>query len=198
MQESMKHRLVGAAVLVGLGVIAWPVVFDTTPVREISQRSQIPRAPAEQAFEVAQPGPVALPPAPDSAALREQLPDTLPPEAAAEPEVSAPELASAPAKAPLARPAPDPVAPVRTDARALPEQWALQLGVFSARDNALELRARAEKAGFHALVQTVGSGPARRYRVYAEPKLDRAAVQRAAVSVQQKLGIKGYVTRYYP
>jgi cell division septation protein DedD len=70
--------------------------------------------------------------------------------------------------------------------------------VFSARDNALELRARAEKAGFHALVQTVGSGPARRYRVYAEPKLDRAAVQRAAVSVQQKLGIKGYVTRYYP
>ena len=198
MQESMKHRLVGAAVLVGLGVIAWPVVFDTTPVREISQRSQIPRPPAEQSFEVAQPAPVALPPAPDSAALREQLPDTLPPEAAAEPEVSTPELAPAAAKAPLARPAPDPVATVRTDARALPEQWALQLGVFSARDNALELRARAEKAGFHALVQTVGSGPARRYRVYVEPKLDRAAVQRAAVSVQQKLGIKGYVTRYYP
>jgi len=197
-QESMKHRLVGAAVLVGLGVIAWPVVFDTTPVREISQRSQIPRAPAEQAFEVAQPDPVVLPPAPDSAARREQLPDTPPPEAAAEVDVSMPEVASAPAKAPLAKPAPDPVVPVRTDARALPEQWALQLGVFSARDNALELRARAEKAGFHALVQTVGSGPARRYRVYAEPKLDRAAVQRAAASVQQKLGIKGYVTRYYP
>ena len=46
MTEAMKHRLVGAAVLVALGVIAWPVLFDTTPVREMSQRSQIPAEPA--------------------------------------------------------------------------------------------------------------------------------------------------------
>ena len=46
MTEAMKHRLVGAAVLVALGVIAWPVLFDTTPVREMSQRSQIPTEPA--------------------------------------------------------------------------------------------------------------------------------------------------------
>ena len=41
----MKHRLVGTAVLVALGIIIWPVLFDTTPVREISQRSKIPDAP---------------------------------------------------------------------------------------------------------------------------------------------------------
>ncbi len=192
----MKHRLVGAAVLIGLGVIAWPVVFDTTPVREISQRSQIPDPPAEQPFIVAEPQAVDLPPEPDSDALREVLPD--PPESALAPDPAPVARPAEPRKNLAPRPAPEPVPPVRNDSHGLPEQWALQLGVFSDRSNALELRARAEKAGFHALVQPVGKGAALRYRVYAEPKLDRAAVQRAAASVQQKLGIKGYVTRYYP
>lgn len=199
MKESMKHRLVGAAVLVGLGVIAWPVVFDTTPVREISQRSQIPSPPAEQPFTVPEPDPVSLPEAPDSAALREQVPDapTPDPVPAADP-VPAGGAEAATQPAPVVAATPDPVPPVSTDARGLPEQWALQLGVFSDRANAMELRQRAEKAGFHALVQAVGKGPSARYRVYVEPKLDRAAVQRSAAAVQQKLGIKGYVTRYYP
>lgn len=189
----MKHRLVGAAVLVGLGIIAWPVVFDTTPVREISQRSQIPAPPLMAPFEVAEPGPVALPPEPDSELARESIPD-VPAE-----EPSAPVVAPA-AAAPEAKPAaaaPEVPAPV-TDSRGLPEQWALQLGVFSTRANALELRERAEKAGFHALVQPVGKGSGVRYRVYVAPKLDRAAVTRLAPDVQRKLGIKGYVTRYYP
>ena len=189
----MKHRLVGAAVLVGLGIIAWPVVFDTTPVREISQRSQIPAPPAMEPFEVAQPGPVALPPEPDSEALRESIPDAPSEEPAA--PVAEPTAALPTAKP--AAPAPKVPAPV-TDSRGLPEQWALQLGVFSARANALELRERAEKAGFHALVQPVGKGAGVRYRVYVAPKLDRAAVTRLAPDVQRKLGIKGYVTRYYP
>ena len=200
MKESMKHRLVGAAVLIGLGVIAWPVVFDTTPVREISQRSQIPDPPPEQPFIIAEPERVELPPESDSAALREQLPEEPIADLAPSPE---PGGAQTPAKPVAKNAVPDPlprtpVPPVRTDGAGLPEQWALQLGVFSDRGNAMELRSRAEKAGYHALVQTVGSGQARKYRVYAEPKLDRAAVQRAAVSVEQKLGIKGYVTRYYP
>lgn len=200
MQESMKHRLVGAAVLVGLGIIAWPVVFDTTPVREISQRSQIPDPPPEQPFAIAEPERVELPPEPDSVALREQLPESPSPEPAApEDPNGAPASAHPAAKGVMATAVTrEPVPPVRTDAAGLPEQWAVQLGVFSDRENAMELRSRAEKAGYHALVQSVGSGQARKYRVYAEPKLDRAAAQRAAVSVQQKLGIKGYVTRYYP
>ena len=72
------------------------------------------------------------------------------------------------------------------DSHGLPEQWALQLGVFSARANALDVRERAEKAGFHALVQPVGKGAGARYRVYVAPKLDRAAVLRLAPDVQRR------------
>ena len=191
----MKHRLVGAAVLVGLGIIAWPVVFDTTPVREISQRSQIPAPPAMEPFEVAEPAPVALPPEPDSERLRASIPDA-PTEEPVAPVVEAaaavPKPRSPAGAAVAAVPAP------ANDRHGIPEQWALQLGVFSARANALEVRERAEKAGFHALVQPVGKGAGARYRVYVAPKLDRAAVLRLAPDVQRKLGITGYVTRYYP
>lgn len=200
MKESMKHRLVGAAVLVGLGVIAWPVIFDTTPVREISQRSQIPAPPPEQPFVVPEPDAVDIPPEPDSDALREGLPEAPVVVAPADDARAAPAPATAEPATSTVAPAPkrDPVPPVKNDARGLPEQWAVQLGVFSDRANATDLKARAEKAGFHALVQAVGNGPARRYRVYAEPKLERAGALRAAATVEQKLGIKGYVTRYYP
>ena len=198
MKESMKHRLVGAAVLIGLGVIAWPVIFDATPVREISQRSLIPAPPPEEPFVVPEPDPVELPPEPDSDALRESLPDA-PVSVAVPGDAGAAPVPAAPASASVT-PAPtrDPVPPVKNDPRGLPEQWAVQLGVFSDRANATDLKARAEKAGFHALVQAVGTGPTRRYRVYAEPKLERAGALRAAATVEQKLGIKGYVTRYYP
>ena len=47
--------------LVALGVIAWPVLFDTTPVREMSQRSQIPTEPALERFSVDEPQPPQLP-----------------------------------------------------------------------------------------------------------------------------------------
>jgi DedD protein len=214
-KESMKHRLVGTAVLVALGIIAWPVIFDTTPVREINRRSQIPEAPEVDRFSVPEPGEVHLPPAPDSAALRESA-DVGPPrpgadaapagtEAGGEAADAAPAGPTPGDAAPAAEPsapqarapaAPDdkPVAPAGGDAFGLPEQWALQLGVFGQLENAIEVRQRAEKAGYHAILQSSGG----KHRVYVAPKLDKRAVERLAPEVERKLGIKGYVTRYYP
>ncbi|MFM7785392.1 MAG: SPOR domain-containing protein, partial [Gammaproteobacteria bacterium] len=87
---------------------------------------------------------------------------------------------------------------VRNDRDGLPEQWVLQLGVFADRANAAELRARAEKAGYHALVQSVESGGRTQHRVLIEPKLDRSALERMLPDVQRRLGIRAYLTRYYP
>jgi len=183
--EAMKHRLVGAAVLVALGVIAWPVVFDTSPVREISQRSQIPPEPELERFTVDEPVQPQLPPAPDSAAQRAAQ------EASTEPEREA-------EAAKLAPPDDKPVAKAAKDPSGLPVQWAVQLGVFSRLDNARDLKRRAEQAGFHAILQSVPGANGVQHRVYAEPKLDRADAQKLAAAVEKKLGVKGYVTRYYP
>ena len=184
MKETMKHRLVGAAVLVALGVIAWPIIFDTTPVREFSQRSEIPEEPHVDRFEVPEPSPVQVPAEPDSEAQR-----------AAEPQPPTEPLAAAqPAPQPEAPPVPAP----HGDEYGLPEQWALQLGVFGQLENALEVREKAEQAGYHAILQSVAANGTTQHRVYIEPKLDRSALDSLLPEVERKLGIKGYVTRYRP
>lgn len=190
MKDAMKHRLVGAAVIVALGIIAWPVIFDTTPVREISQRSEVPEGPDIERFTVPEPGPVELPPAPDSAALRAAADADAEPavaDADSPPVIAAPEAGDAAA-----------VPSARADQHGLPEQWAVQLGVFGDIANAREVHARADAAGFHAVLQSVPVNGEIRHRVYVEPKLDRAALDQVAREVERKLGIKGYITRYYP
>ena len=213
MTEAMKHRLVGAAVLIALGVIAWPVIFDSSPVREISQRSQIPPEPQIERFTVAEPERPQLPPEPDWAAQRDAAatgpsdpavqaaPEPAPTAAvkpAATPAVVAePVRGAEPSARPAARDLPK-VKGVTTDPSGLPEQWAVQLGVFSQLANAREIQQRANAAGFHAILQSSGTAGAQQHRVYVNPKLERAGADAIAVEVQRKLGVKGYVTRYYP
>lgn len=190
MREAVKHRLVGAAVLVAIGIIVWPVIFDTSVVREISQRSEIPPAPEMERFDIVEPERPAMEPTPEYDELRRALPETAPAPAASEPP---------PTEAEGRRDAPAvPENVARPDEQGLPVLWAVQLGVFSVPENAQSLKERAEKAGYHAVLQTVGGRGAKQYRVFVEPKLDRGAAEAMRKDLNAKLGIEGFVTRYYP
>lgn len=202
----MKHRLVGTAVLVALGIIIWPVLFDTSPVREISQRSKIPVAPPVERFAISEPEAPQLPPQPDYSAER----------AASAEAGESPVMDSADGAAPVqpAEPVVQPLepesrsaepgrqdsgpAPALLDRHDLPVQWAVQLGVFAKLENAQEIKRRAEKSGYHAILQTVRDAGAIQHRVYVDPKLDKQAAQKLATEIEKNLGVKGYVTRYYP
>lgn len=196
MTEAMKHRLIGAVVLVALGVIAWPVIFDSSPVREISQRSQIPEEPVIERFSIDEPTRPQLPP------------DPVPGDVQAATAGAAPAATGRDATPPrVARPAPAAqgpksqlrtVAPVTTDPGGLPQQWAVQLGVFSQLANARDLQQRANAAGFHAILQSSTHGGTQQHRVFVNPKLDRIDAEATAAEVHRKLGVDGYVTRYYP
>ena len=128
---------------------------------------------------------------------------------------AATESAPAPAPAPAASHAPAPatetvaaaaipdasaeaVPKVAHDAYGLPVQWAVQLGVFTRIEGAQEVKRRAEQAGYHVILQTVAQKGGAQHRVYIGPKLNRNAAASLNREVQQKLGITGYVTRYYP
>lgn len=200
----MKHRLVGTAVLVALGIIIWPVLFDTTPVREISQRSKIPDAPPVERFAIDEPKAPQLQPQPDYAAERaasSATPETPMLDAASNPEplVQPPKPQTRSAQPQTQAPEPEPApAPALLDQHTLPVQWAVQLGVFGKLENAQEIKRRAEKSGYHAILQTVRDGGVTQHRVYVDPKLDKQAAQKLAVEIDKNLGVKGFVTRYYP
>lgn len=209
MDEHLKRRLVGATVLVSLGVIFIPMLFD-------EQVTDQPRLPLREP-----------PPAPQVATvdlLKRELPapDPLPQPVTEAPPVTA-DAAQSASQATPASPATDfrselvreeavepgttvtepetqqPAAPdvgkaePRTGLRA----WAVQVGSFSERAKAEALVARLRKAGFEAMEpdEVVVKGKTW-FRVRVGPEVDRARSEKQLLKIDKISGLKGLVVRY--
>ncbi|MGA0569666.1 SPOR domain-containing protein [Variovorax sp. VNK109] len=119
LRRRARHRLIGAAILVLLGVVGFPLLFDTQPrpvavdipieipdkakAKPLAMPEAAPAAPAATASG----GPVAEPVAPQAAA-------PAPAPAPAPAVTAAPPVAATPAPAPAAAPAPKAVAKAET------------------------------------------------------------------------------------
>jgi len=212
-RDAMKHRLVGVAVLIGIGVIMWPLVFDTSAVREISQSTQIPEPPRFERFDVAEPRRPDLGDQPDyEAQRRSQIEDVELDDEQVPDEDSDRQSDGGPGSdnrisdrddrsllpemvAGSSRPS---AAVVERDENGLPVMWAVQLGVFGVEENARSLAERARGIGYQVMLERTDSRNGAVYRVFAEPKLERDAAEKLKADMEAKLHIKGYVKRYYP
>lgn len=179
-RKRAKHRLIGAAVLVLIGVVGFPLLFDSQPrpvpvdiaieipakqsVKPLTSSSAMPAAPASPSPAVAAPAavaamtpaPLAVPPAPAVA-------------------VPAPAVAAqAPAAAP--RPADDSARakalledkPVATE-NAAEQRLVVQVGAFADAAKAREVRLKLEKAGLKTYAQVADSKEGKRTRVRVGP-----------------------------
>lgn len=190
MERHLKERIVGATVIVALGIIVIPWLLDGP-----AQSSR----PVEQAIElppVEQPGrtytipldPAAGPAVPVEsgngqpaqsrpAAGAIQRPSDEPPVAPVrqpEPQVTRP--TEQPAQPPP-RPAPQPAPAVQPQAPAA-EAWTVQVGSFSQADNAQSLQARLKAEGFEAFVSRVATDAGTMHRVRVGPVPERADADR--------------------
>nr|VFJ56013.1 MAG: Cell division protein DedD (protein involved in septation) [Candidatus Kentron sp. FW] len=80
-----------------------------------------------------------------------------------------------------------------------PMAWAVQVGSFVKRGNALGLRDLLQTKGYRAFVEFVpgGNGGVTRTRVFVGPELDRENAQKSARKLRTDLSIKGIVVRYF-
>lgn len=202
-----RHRLIGASVLVLLGVVGFPLLFDTQP-RPIPVDIPI-EIPAKGT-----PAPVVKPAAtkPPAATANAPLPareglgareDVV--EAAPKPAPAA--AAPAPAPAPVAAapvPAPAPAKPAEADrARALlegkpaaapasapakpaatAERLVVQVGAFSEAAGARAVRQKLEGAGLKTYVHEAQTPDGKRIRVRVGPFENRADAEKAAARVK--------------
>ena len=198
----LKQRLVGAVVLVALGVIFIPMLLEgpnselvpeMEPLPELTgQRSSMelgdfPDAgdvPVEADVAVVQ-ADIAVPPNPGDE-LQSQPNET------AEVEIAAPE--------PKVEPLPVPPKPATTPEPAKPAgplgNWVVQMGSFSSEQNALRLRDKLRKAGFVTQVEKVRVDAKSRYRVRVGPYLERAEADRDQAKLDKQLNLKGRVLSY--
>jgi DedD protein len=194
MDQGLKERLVGAAVLVAIAVWLIPWVLDgpesgsETPSNSLQlpsaeeplpMRTQTLRlgGDPEPAAEVAATPPVEVkapvtepaPPVAEQPAAREATDESEPPVVAAAP---APERPAATAPAP---PKPEPAAA---------GDWTVQLGSFGEEANARRLAQRVGTFGYKAEVSSYRSGGRTLYRVRVGPQATRAAAEAAASALR--------------
>lgn len=205
MEPHLKERLIGAAVLVALGVWLIPWILDgpAPETAETSSALELPAAEETPAMRTqtidleARRAPVS--PSPVQTAEAPRVNDTRaesspPAEPAREESAPSEPVARAAAEPPPREPDPEPEAEAEVEselqaAAAEPERpeprgdWAVQLGSFGERENADRLAKRVASFGDQAEVSTTRSGGRTMYRVRVGPHTSRELAEAAASSL---------------
>lgn len=179
MKQTLRQRLVGALVLIAIGAILWPVIFDEGPKRTVSKESVIPPMPSIEPVIIE---PLVNPVPSDQATFGPTNEQGLPLE-----EELDQELTQALADMPKATPA-------VIDEQGLPEAWSVQVGAFSNQTNALALVQKLQAGGFKAYLRE-SEGLA---RVLVGPKLTKQSAAEDLLAIEQVFELRGRLVRYAP
>ena len=195
MDVLLKQRLVGAIVLVALGVIFVPMILEGPNRTLVPEMEAFPEpedqvtSPPLESF----PAPDAIPAEPDTSIVLTDPQPVAVPEAPAEPDK--------PLVEPEPEPGPEPAAakpePEKKPAEAGPlGSWVVQMGSFSSEQNALRLRDKLRKNGFTTQVEKARIEGKSRFRVRVGPFLERAEAEQSRKQILDKLTLKGRVLSY--
>lgn len=188
MRKRARHRLIGAAVLVLLGVIGFPMLFDSQPRPiavdipiEIPDKNKVKplgnvavAPPSKQVSGIIDEGP-----APKPAASIPAIPA---------PAVVAPAAVPVVAQAPVPKPvakAPETKLAEAKPAAAVAGRFVVQVGAFAELAKAHEARVKLEKAGLKTYTQVVEAKEGKRIRVRVGPFETKADADKAAQKIKK-------------
>ncbi|RFA30888.1 hypothetical protein CAI21_02595 [Alkalilimnicola ehrlichii] len=200
MQQRLKQRLIGAAVLVALAVIFLPMLLTGPSDRhtmdvpiEIPQRPQMTEVPG-------------IPEPADIEQLAERQPSAPPVErpsqTASAPAGQGEEASEEPAELEVVEVEPPAVAAAE-ETQSSPQAvdsdmaaWAIQVGSFGRESNAFGLRDRLREAGFSAYVEAPEAQGSRFYRVRVGPVVERDEADALKTRLQEEEGLPGLVVSH--
>jgi DedD protein len=212
LRKRARHRLIGTATLVLVGVIGFPLLFDTQPRPiavdipiEIPDKAKVePLAPVASPVPVASEARLAKPgieeQAPAAAAV---VPPVVPPVVPVARETPLASPSAKPAeKAPVKVEAKPELTPAKTNdaarAQSLLEgkaaetstadsatRYTVQIGAFADVLKAREARAKLEKAGIKTYTQVVTGSEGRRIRVRVGPVQGKEAANKMAEKIRK-------------
>ena len=185
----LKQRIIGAAVLVGLAVIFIPMILSGGRDEMPLFGSNIPDKPRSieklKSIEIPQPEAIKKP---DE--VRIPVDEGLPPARLEKQQASGgSKNKSGNLDNIVSRLTPN-------KKSAAPKAWAVQLGSFSRRENALALQKKLRKNNFAAFVEFIKNRKGGVYRVRIGPEVKREKAEKILQAVQKKLDIKGVVVSH--
>lgn len=195
MRQRAKHRLMGATVLVLIGVIGFPLLFDkqprpiavNTPIDIPDRNKVLPLVlPEPPASSVAPAAPVAVPVAPATSAPQSVvITETAEPAKVAKPEASVvnPPVAVKPTEADKVR--------ALLNGKAADESsvegghFVVQVGAFADPARAREIRLKLERAGLKTYTHVAETKDGKRTRVRVGPFTVKADAEKAAEKIKK-------------
>ncbi|MGM0412903.1 MAG: SPOR domain-containing protein [Pseudomonadota bacterium] len=219
--DRLKQRLVGAAVLVALAVIFVPMLLSgPDPLDQLVMEDNIPERPADRSRREVIDLDEEPPPRPETAQTpaivdehTAEADEALPPprlgakipepSTANDEEVTVPPDAARSTSAEGSEGAEEPEAAEGEeqaggsgDASEGMRAWAVQVGSFRDRGNAMNMRDRLRDQDFPAYVERYSSGDGPVYRVRVGPEPDRDAAGALQEELRQGGGVRGMVVRH--
>lgn len=206
MNDILKQRLVGALILVALGVVFWPIIFVEPGAVGDPQHSRIPPRPevdttpierpqqdgwraSTEAYEEEETGSAI-----DDANLVLEEPSELEDTQAGNDKVST--VLPVPAPAPAVRSS-APETPA-LDGNGVPIAWSIQVASVSNSAKAEALRDQLLAMHEKAYIRKLERGDKDLYRVYVGPKFERAQLERIQAGIDSRFGVKSLLVRYLP
>ena len=192
MNQGTKQRIVATVVLLTLAFIFLPIVFDGQGSYEPAMTSRIPDSPQVSILpEPVQSRPIIIAETETEAELASPASNDA---AGAEVPVAveaAPESVGVTTSEPVfSREVP------QLDRAGLPQAWVVQLASFADVENARNLLARLQSAGYKAYIRSVVGDQGGRSRVLVGPWVVRARADETQTELQAQFQLAGMVVAY--
>jgi DedD protein len=192
LNQGTKQRIVGTVVLLTLAFIFLPIVFDGQGSYEPAMTSRIPDSPQVSILpEPVQSRPIIIAETETEAELASPASNDA---AGAEVPVAveaAPESVGVTTSEPVfSREVP------QLDRAGLPQAWVVQLASFADVENARNLLARLQSAGYKAYIRSVVGDQGGRSRVLVGPWVVRARADETQTELQAQFQLAGMVVAY--
>jgi len=174
MDDGLKQRIVGAFVLVAIGVVFIPVFFDRERIEPVNRHSQIPPAPHIEPIDIE---PAVAPPIEEDAesGTTMYLPDA---------EADVDESPSLPTPG-LAE-------------NGTPRSWVLQMASYRFEAHAKQKRDELLQMGYNAYIREIYAGNGKMYRLFVGPNLQKKKIIDAKKVLDKQFGVDSIVLKFQP
>ncbi len=195
MRESVKHRLIGAAVLTAVAVLFLPSFFKDRQQYQVDTASHIPGRPSITAVDFNEPEqPEGIEPAPAPETMfvpSESVPISDDVDFAVLPAENIPTPTSVAAQS-------SSVTPVTLSEQGLPEGWVIQVVSLRAQESANKLRDQLQAEGHRAYVRSVPLDSGTVYRVFIGPKQSETEANTLKAQLDKRLKVNSLVLPFKP
>lgn len=181
MNQALKQRLVGAAVLVALAVIFLPAIFNGGRYVQIDTLKEVPPAPSVAGLAIE------APTLPQGMTVEQSMPVSEMYAMEPKPLSTAEKIQSA------TRAVTGSVEP-GLDSKKYPNAWVLQVGVFSDKTKADALKKKLQAKGYRAFSRYRKNVT----RVMIGPEVEQSAIKKIQSAVDKEFAVKSIVVKFEP